>query len=46
MCFNVRQWAYSFAVAEKKEITERILTELSELDLETAVTTTVQKERI
>lgn len=35
-----------FAVAEKKEITERILTELSELDLETAVTTTVQKERI
>lgn len=46
MCFNVRQWAYSFCCGGEKEITERILTELSELDLETAVTTTVQKERI
>ena len=35
-----------FAVAESKEITASILTALTELDLETAVTTTVQKERI
>lgn len=35
-----------FAVVEKMEIAERILTALTELDLETAVTTTVQKERI